>query len=925
MRNSMIIKNLKLENFKSHSYNSIDFSAGISIIMGENGAGKTSILEAISFALFKDYSARSLQKLVKCGQVKMKVVLEFITNSNTYRVTRERNNKTSRAFLELKDGDGYDKILTGDKSVTLEIEKLLEMDSKLFLNAVYVKQGEIADLIEKTPGEKKKFMGKLLGIESLEAAWKNMGPLISHYREKKEHLRGILASKKHYQDELKSKKAEKSGLKLKIREIEEKIQGILKDLEQLKNEKDKMDEKNIAFNDISSQIKSHHDFLSKLKKDQETLLLDLENLKKNEIKADELQQVIDSLDFLVPLHDLGLNLKELKREEEQLTKDLKKIHFYNDILSQYQIYREEYLDIDKKIQALMDDKLEFEGTKALIKSVEARKTDLKNNIQVLNQEIEAKITTYNQIMDTSLDSLAEIQAQFKKMSKDTLKKRDILEEDINKLNSKISSLKNQTQELENPLEELKQVEDKCPVCQSSIDKTKKENLEKNYSHKIRKNEEKIKTLKDTLKHLSKQKKVLNQKEQTLQKINLDILQEKIKTLQKQDQELEKCEIEGEKLKSKAFKLEEIESNIHSKKSRLKEIQDKNEEYLKAKHALETFEDPEAMKSRLNYILEEIKICHQKIDKLAPQAEPEHLKIVDDSWQVNLKKIEADLQELEKQKAELNKLQGIISQKSSLIQKLDQTQEEIHKTGNHLDSLENKLEELHYDKSYHEQLIEDFDNKNETFLNCNGLKKENEGSLNIINRSIKDTEKELQSLEKYESEMVDMDDFLKLLNYIRDLYGKDGVQKDLRNISRPLIEQHSRAFFDQFNFPYSDISIDEDYNVEIYGPGGKTSLDMVSGGEKISVALAMRLGITKVLSGGKLELIMLDEPTIHLDDYRRQELIDILKKMSILPQMIIVTHDLNLEEAADNIIKVKKDEGESQVITDKVLSDLKLTS
>ncbi len=686
-----------------------------------------------------------------------------------------------------------------------------------------------------------------------------------------------------------------------------------------------MDEKKIAFHDISSQIKSHHDFLSKLKKDQEILLFDLENLKKKEIKAAELKQVIDSLNFLIPLHSLGLNLKDFKREEEQLSQNLKKIQSYNDVLRQYQIYHKEYLDIDKKIQILLDDKLEFEGTRALIKSVEARKTELKNNIQVLNQEIEAKITEYNQIMDTSLDSLAEIQEQFKKVSKDTLKKMEFLDEEINNLNSEISSLKDQNQKLKKPLEELTQVEDKCPVCESTIDKTKKESLENKYSHEIAMNKERIKSLKDTLKQLSKQKKALNQKERSLQKIKLDILQEKIKTLTKQQQELEKCEIEGEKLKIKSFKLDEIESNIHSKKSRLKEIKDKNEKYLKAKHALETFEDPEAMKSRLNYLLEEIKNCHLKIDKLVPQAAPEYLKIIDDGPQVNLEKIEADLQELENLKAELNKLQGIITQKSSLIQKLDENQEEIHKTDNHIYSLENKLEELYYDKSYHQQLIEEFDNKNKTFLNCNGQKKENEGSLNVINRSIRDIEKELQSLKKYESEMFDLEDFLKLLNYIRDLYGKDGVQKDLRNISRPLIEQHSRAFFDQFNFEYSDISIDEDYNVEIYGPGGKTSLDMISGGEKIAVALAMRLGITKVLSGGKLELIMLDEPTIHLDDYRRQELIDILKKMSILPQMIIVSHDLNLEEAADNIIKVKKEEGESQVIVDKVISDLKVTS
>ena len=135
----------------------------------------------------------------------------------------------------------------------------------------------------------------------------------------------------------------------------------------------------------------------------------------------------------------------------------------------------------------------------------------------------------------------------------------------------------------------------------------------------------------------------------------------------------------------------------------------------------------------------------------------------------------------------------------------------------------------------------------------------------------------------------------------------------KKLSRPLIEEKTRELFEKFNFEYSDVRLDEDYDVTIYGPRGESSLDMISGGEKIAVALALRLGITQVLSGGSLEMIMLDEPTIHLDAYRRQELIDLLKRMSIIPQMIIVTHDVDLEDAADNIMKMEKEEGVSFLV------------
>ena len=101
-------------------------------------------------------------------------------------------------------------------------------------------------------------------------------------------------------------------------------------------------------------------------------------------------------------------------------------------------------------------------------------------------------------------------------------------------------------------------------------------------------------------------------------------------------------------------------------------------------------------------------------------------------------------------------------------------------------------------------------------------------------------------------------------------------------------------------------------VTVFGPEGESSMSMVSGGEKIAIALALRLGITQAMAKGDLDTILLDEPTIHLDSFRRHELINLLKDMTVLPQMIIVTHESQLENAADNLIKVEKDNGISKV-------------
>ena len=71
----MIFTRLKLNNFKSHEHSVISFDKGISVIVGENGAGKSTILEAISFALFKQHTGKKIDDLVRNNSNAMSVEL----------------------------------------------------------------------------------------------------------------------------------------------------------------------------------------------------------------------------------------------------------------------------------------------------------------------------------------------------------------------------------------------------------------------------------------------------------------------------------------------------------------------------------------------------------------------------------------------------------------------------------------------------------------------------------------------------------------------------------------------------------------------------------------------------------------------------------------------------------------------------------
>ncbi len=190
----------------------------------------------------------------------------------------------------------------------------------------------------------------------------------------------------------------------------------------------------------------------------------------------------------------------------------------------------------------------------------------------------------------------------------------------------------------------------------------------------------------------------------------------------------------------------------------------------------------------------------------------------------------------------------------------------------------------------------------------------EGERSALERSAEEFNKRLLELGSKQLENEKLLAFVSFLNALRVLFDKDHLQKELRTRHRPRIEGYAREYLEKFNLPYTDIALTEDYNISVYDASGERTADMLSGGERIAAALALRFGIASDLleSAGAMELMILDEPTIHLDQQRRLELVELVKKLSSLPQTIVVTHDREFEQAADKVINVRRLDGASSV-------------
>ncbi len=898
----MIIESLVMKNFKSHKDTSIDFNTGITIIMGGNGAGKSSILEAVSFALFKQHSSKKIEQLITIGNNKNKlyVKLEFTSNGRTYKVTRERSKTASKASIMIKDANGFQQLAAGDTQVTMEIQNILEMDGDLFLNAVYVRQGEIADLVDKTPSEKKQVIGKLLGIESLEKAWKNMLPIINEYQNERIRLEGKLENYDSIKADIKSTIAEKTKFADEIQKISSEIDKIQLELDSMieNNEKLQRDEKN--FENITINLNADEQMLRNLAEDESHLKIQLEEMAKKEAEMVTIEPKLPKLDLLNSLKTSLEKLKEVQREEEQINQVLKRIRVLEEKIEMNKRFEQDYSAVLEEINDIQTERSEFEGSRELLKQNLKGKENTLEQMGISRNKFVKLLNKANSVLTTNFTMMEELETHIKTVKQETKIEIDELDSKINKLNQDVSALKSQNIDLQKPIKELEYVKEKCPICESKIDEVKRVELINGYQSQIESNKTKISSLSSALAMFMGNKTTLKNKYSDIQEINIDVMKEQLQNLEYGQKELKTLKDTIKTLEFKVSSLEAIDLKLREKKESEKDLKPKYEEYLNAQGSLKSLGDSSELKIQLNDVEGNLSIIKDRISSL--------IEMIGGF----VENLDEEIEYFNGLKSRYQHLSGALAMKESSINRMKQVQTNMENTKEEIVQLKQELDKLSYDKEIHLQLMEKLQSTQRTVSELSGKKQKLIGMENGTKNTLEGLQNKLKSYETFQNELLLLKDYIKLLDYIRDLYGKDGVQNDLRNISRPLIEQNTREFFEKFNFEYSDIKLDNEYDVTVYGPAGESNLDMISGGEKIAVALALRLGITQTLSGGNLELIMLDEPTIHLDAYRRQELIDLLKRMSIIPQMIIVTHDSDLEDAADNILRVEKDEGISAV-------------
>jgi exonuclease SbcC len=197
----MIPVELELHNFLAYRDPPVLILDGIHVacLAGENGAGKSSILDAITWSLWGKARSNSPDDLIHQGETEMRVALSFLQGDERFRVIRQRKSgKRGSSVLELQVWDSSVESWRGLSDATIrdtqaKIDELLGLDYETFVNSAFLLQGRADAFTTKTPAQRKQVLTNILGLNVWEHYEGRARDRINATRAGIERLEGRLA------------------------------------------------------------------------------------------------------------------------------------------------------------------------------------------------------------------------------------------------------------------------------------------------------------------------------------------------------------------------------------------------------------------------------------------------------------------------------------------------------------------------------------------------------------------------------------------------------------------------------------------------------------------------------------------------------------------------------------------------------------
>ena len=862
-----MITSIELSDFLSHEKTTINLEDGVTIFVGENGAGKSSIIDAITFSLFGKHTRKSNKGLIRRGNNQGSVKIKFSIKDKQYEAERKIDSKGSlnAALFEVIDNNRV-QIAAGERkqfreSMTEQVEKIVGMSFEKLKIASIVQQGELNSIINAKPKEFKELLNSIIGIDKLDIASESMKKITKEFREENRTESGYDDSQidilenmiKENQDNLDNATNAKRNLELLKMNLEKEISKLEDEVILEKEKKDKV-----------GQLKEKTS--------------DLEDYVDNQIK-----KINDEIDHNKEIIHNCEGCFEKKKQK-------------SDFVGKLERSTKEEQDASEKIQEIKAQIASFEaeqrGKKDKVGQLKEKTSDLEdyvdNQIKKINDEID-----HNKEIIHNCEGCFEKKKQKSdfvgKLERSTKEEQDASEK-IQEIKAQIASLEEQ----EKLASKLQLKDGKCPVCDSTdITKLNPFFQEEHIKDEIIKLQQDIKSKEQERKAKDEEKIEFTNELDKIRDAETILDTHKIKTEEQLLAIQSDIEAKEKKLQlADSEKLDEISQiDEHAKKmfDSISKLESETKGFDEAKF--------EEKIKELNDSIESKKEERKAKDEEKIEFTNELDKIRDAETILDTHKIKTEEQLLAIQsdiEAKEKKLQLADSEKLDEISQIDEHAKKMFDSISKLESETKGFDEAKFEEKIKE-LKEKRDDKTNNDKNWGIVDNQEQTAKNAITET-KESILELKKVKDYIS---------RLDNIQKHIFSRDGsVATSLRSWALNSISIKASEYLSVLNTKIQRIALSEkarDVSIACHSKTEVLELESLSGGEKVSVALALRLGMANLLGSSNLNLMILDEPTTHLDAERKKSLVEVLAQLSgigksqTLMQFLIITHDAEIFE------------------------------
>ena len=376
----MIIRQLTLRNYKQYTSLDLVFEEGLVGIIGRNGAGKSTIFEAVLYCLFgketqvgaKNY-ARSTYAADETAPVELK--LSFLIGQTEYAVQRSFRGRALTAFADLHRND--QQIATGVSAVNLELVRILGLDAEAFRRSVFSGQKELAELSGTTGEDRKKLVRRMMGLDTLDTAQQVLRSDVNALKNQIEGQSSTLltdAEVVQLTEELSQQKVLAEARRIAAEEATRQLQSLKAEGDVISGEFQRQKALYDRFNDLEIK-KSGHDAR------QKELAISLEALRKHN---SQLEHRKVALDLKKP------EFEHFQAEKQRLAvmeKEYERFTNSNMILQKMETTRKNISDTETRIAEMKEAISKAESIKAQQAEVDALIKELETQLRVCSDNI----------------------------------------------------------------------------------------------------------------------------------------------------------------------------------------------------------------------------------------------------------------------------------------------------------------------------------------------------------------------------------------------------------------------------------------------------------------------------------------------------------------------------------------------------------